>query len=173
MKLDIVPCTLTHLEQLQRISKATFSDAFASDNDPKDFKNYLEAAFSSKKLKEELLHPHSHFYFVYLKKQLAAYFKLNTEDAQTEFREDKGMELERIYITTAYQGKGMGSFLLEEIEDLAREKMKAYLWLGVWERNLGAIAFYKKHGFVKIGTHPYYVGSDKQTDWLMRKEIKL
>jgi ribosomal protein S18 acetylase RimI-like enzyme len=48
---------------------------------------------------------------------------------------------------------------------------KRYLWLGVWEHNRGAIRFYERHGFVKFGEHPYYVGNDCQTDWMMRLDF--
>ena len=45
------------------------------------------------------------------------------------------------------------------------------LWLGVWERNARAQAFYRKCGFRKVGTQIFVVGSDPQTDDVMLKEI--
>ena len=41
------------------------------------------------------------------------------------------------------------------------------MWLGVWERNPRAIAFYLKAGFVQVGSHVFMVGSDRQTDWVL------
>jgi len=57
------------------------------------------------------------------------------------------------------------------VKQLALKTGKSFLWLGVWEKNIRAISFYKEHGFVKFGKHPYYIGKDKQMDWLMRYEL--
>jgi len=62
--------------------------------------------------------------------------------------------------------------LLDYVFELAKQKNARYVWLGVWEKNTRAITFYRRHGFKKIGSHPYFIGKDKQTDWLMKKEIK-
>ncbi|MCP3032549.1 hypothetical protein LF817_14570 [Halobacillus sp. A1] len=37
---------------------------------------------------------------------------------------------------------------------------------------LKAIAFYKNRGFIKKGTHSFYMGDEKQTDLLMTKSFK-
>ena len=84
---------------------------------------------------------------------------------------EESMELERIYVLKEFQGLGHGERILNKVKRLAVEAGKSFLWLGVWEKNTRAIKFYEKHGFVKFGTHPYYIGSDKQTDWLMRFDL--
>ena len=48
--------------------------------------------------------------------------------------------------------------------DAARELGGQHVWLGVWERNARAMAFYRKAGFGEIGVTHYVVGSDRQTD---------
>lgn len=167
-KLDFVPCESNHLEELMEVSRATFSDAFQNQNNPVDFKAYLDKAFSKSQLKEELENPHMYFYFVYLEGNLAAYFKLNNGDAQTDIKREDSMELERIYVQTAFQGKHLGKQILDWIKSRVKTMEKSFLWLGVWEKNPRAISFYERHGFYKFGTHPYFIGNDKQTDWLMR-----
>lgn len=164
-------CAAEDLPALRELSITTFREAFEADNDPADFKVYLQKAFSSQQLRSELEHPLTRFFFVIEQGEIAGYCKLNWGEAQTELKEAKGMELERIYITAAYQGSGLGSWLLLEICDLARNKGMEYLWLGVWERNPGAIRFYERHGFVTFGKHPYYIGSDRQMDWMMRLDL--
>ena len=54
---------------------------------------------------------------------------------------------------------------------MANARGKRYVWLGVWEKNEKALAFYKKHGFYRIGAHPFFVGNDEQTDYIMRKDL--
>jgi len=164
-------CRESEVNVLARMAKKTFSDAFAEDNDPKDFQDYIKLAFSKKKLLSEFNNPNTRFFFVYLEKVRIGYFKLNIGDAQSDLKSDTSMELERIYVIQEFQGRGYGELILKKAKQLAAVGGKSFLWLGVWERNTKAIQFYKKHGFIKFGTHPYYIGSDKQTDWLMRFDL--
>ena len=55
--------------------------------------------------------------------------------------------------------------------DLAREKGFDWVWLGVWEHNHRAHAFYRKWGFERFGEHVFFVGLDAQTDWWMRRRL--
>lgn len=171
MQLQIRKCQLSDLENLREISRRTFVDAFEKANNQDDFNSYVDTAFSKQTIESELRQHNSHFYFVYSNDELVAYFKFNEHEAQSELKESSGVEIQRIYVIGLYQGKRIGSFLMKEIEKLALKMNKRYLWLGVWERNLKAIEFYKRHGYHKIGTHPYLIGNDEQTDWLMRKDL--
>ena len=45
------------------------------------------------------------------------------------------------------------------------------LWLGVWERNPRAIAFYRKRGFIEVGAHVFRLGDDAQTDLIMQRDL--
>lgn len=171
MQLQIRKCVLSDLDELIEISRSTFIIAFEKENNPEDFKNYIDTAFSEEQLKSELLEEDSHFFFAFLGQDLVAYLKLNTNKAQNELQESNGLELERIYVLAAYQGKNIGAALLKSIEEIALELNKRYIWLGVWEHNPKAIRFYEKHGYTKFDTHLYLIGNDKQTDWLMRKNL--
>ncbi len=171
MKLIISPCSAADLDALVRISTKTFRDAFEAQNDPDDFQHYLSTALSPEKLGTELADPLSRFYFVYLKGHVVGFYKINEGNSQTDIRDPMALELERIYVLSEYQGRGFGRIIIEHVLDKARELGKAYVWLGVWEENRGAIAFYENLGFVAFGRHPYYIGRDKQMDWLMRRDL--
>lgn len=171
MKIEFQKCGEEHLDTLAKISKATFIAAFRDQNDPDDFDAYITDAFSKKRLYRELKNPESTFYFVYGKGKLAAYFKLNTDNAQTDVKRPESMELERIYVLKEFQGNGLGEQIVERAKKIAKDLGKTFLWLGVWEKNLRAIKFYQRQGFYQFGTHPYYIGNDEQTDWLMRSDL--
>ena len=81
------------------------------------------------------------------------------------------MELERFYILNEFQGLQIGQSVLQKVLKIAEEKGVAFLWLGVWDKNSRAIRFYERHGFKKFGSHPYYLGKDKQTDYLMKIDL--
>lgn len=171
MQLDYIKCSFKDLGQLVHISKTTFRAAFEAENNPEDFKNYLDFAFNKDKLTSELLNPQSSFYFVFLRKKVVGYFKLNIDNAQTDMKTMDCIELERIYVVEELQGKGIGARILKKIKHLAHKTGKSFLWLGVWENNASAIKFYQKNGFTKFGMHPYYIGNDKQMDWLMKFDL--
>ncbi|WP_299533823.1 GNAT family N-acetyltransferase [Ulvibacterium sp.] len=164
-------CDQTNLDELVELSLRTFKDAFEADNDPDDFKDYLRIAFHRDTLFAELQDKDVSFYFVKVDNRTAGYFKLNENLAQTEVKSNSSIELERIYVLNIFQGSGIGAWMLTEIKRIASEKGKHFLWLGVWEKNHKAIRFYQRLGFTKFGTHPYFIGKDKQTDWLMRLDL--
>ena len=172
MALLFKKCTNSDLDKLVEISRKTFVEAFEKDNDPEDFSTYIDKAFEKSNIEEQLLNPNSIFYFVYFDELLVGYFKLNENAAQTDIKSKESIELERIYVLEEFQGNRIGAQTLQEATKLASQKRKNFIWLGVWQKNEDAIRFYQKHGFIKFDTHPYYIGKDKQTDWLMRFELK-
>lgn len=172
MSLTFRKCTHTDLDTLVQISRETFSEAFEKDNDPEDFKAYLQKAFAPEQLATELQNPNCLFHFVFDDEILVGYFKLNMGAAQTDVHDPNASELERIYVLAEHQGKQIGAWMLDQIAILARNMDKTYIWLGVWEHNPNAIRFYQRYGFQKFGEHPYYIGTDKQTDWLMRLDVQ-
>lgn len=171
MPLYLRECASTDLDILVQISESTFSVAFKKDNNPEDFQAYIQEAFAPGKLAAELANKDCLFHFVYDDEMLVGYFKLNIGIAQTDVHDPNALEIERIYVLENHQGKTIGSWMLQQIIEKAKALDKNYIWLGVWEQNPKAISFYHRHGFNKFDEHPYYIGSDKQTDWLMRLEL--
>ncbi|MBJ6950348.1 GNAT family N-acetyltransferase, partial [Vibrio cholerae] len=80
---------------------------------------------------------------------IAGYLKVNIDDAQSEEMGNESLEVERIYIKSSFQKHGLGKYLLINAIEIAIEHNKKNIWLGVWEKNEYAIAFYKKLGFVQ------------------------
>ncbi len=171
MTITIKKCTLEDLPNLQEISYETFDETFKHQNSPENMKAYLERAFDSKQLEKELLTTASQFFFVYVNNELAGYLKVNTQDAQSEEMGDESLEVERIYIKGKFQKHGLGKYLLHKALEIAEENKKKKIWLGVWEKNENAIAFYKKMGFVQTGAHSFYMGDEKQVDVIMVKTL--
>lgn len=171
MVLDFLPCTRADVPVLAQLGRQTFSEAFQHQNNAVDFQNYLNKAFSTEQVAQEMATAGSTFYLAYKRGVRCGYFKVNCNGAQTDLKSADSMELERIYVLASFQGQGIGTEILTHVMGLAREDKKRVLWLGVWERNPKAIALYQRMGFKKFGEHPYFIGNDKQTDWLMRKEI--
>ncbi|OLO39403.1 GNAT family N-acetyltransferase [Alkalihalophilus pseudofirmus] len=171
MTITIKKCKFEDLRKLQEISCETFNDTFKDQNSPENMKAYLERAFNIKQLEKELSNSSSEFFFVYLNNEVAGYFKVNTNDAQSEPMGEETLEIERIYIKNNFQKHGLGKYLLNKAMEIAMEQSKKKVWLGVWENNENAIAFYKKMGFVQTGSHSFYMGDEEQMDFIMTKTL--
>ncbi|MFT3911567.1 MAG: GNAT family N-acetyltransferase [Ferruginibacter sp.] len=163
--------TLEDLDQLQLISRSTFYKAFAAENTEEDMRLYMEDAFSTENLRSELNNPESTFHFVQTGNNVIGYIKLNTGNAQGDLQNENSLEISRIYIVEEYQGKNLGKKLLDNALEIAKQKKVDFAWLGVWEKNEGAIRFYERNGFVKFSSHPFMLGNDRQTDILMKFNI--
>lgn len=162
---------LDSIIDLQEVSRKTFEETFAATNTAEDLQLYLNTAFATKQLTSELENPESFFFLALLNDQVTGYLKLNMGQAQTELKEPDGLEVERIYVLNAFQGKGIGQQLFATALAFAEARKSKYLWLGVWEHNVKAIRFYEQLGFVPFGQHVFVLGNDPQTDILMRKNL--
>jgi hypothetical protein len=169
--LEIIKVHPSDLTALLAISKQTFYDAFLHLNDPDDIEAYATSAFNSDKLLAELTNPFSAFYFAMLDGQSVGYIKLNYSSAQTEFQHENAVEVERIYVLADQQGKRIGKQLLDFAINTAIASNLQYIWLGVWDKNFNAIRFYERNRFKIFDSHPFTLGTDLQTDLLMKREL--
>ncbi len=170
-KIDIVKVKAQDAAKLLQISKQTFFDAFAHQNSPEDMAAFAAQAYTLSRITQELSNPNSVFYFVLVDGEIAGYLKLNQGVAKTEFKDERSLEVERIYILNDFQGEQLGKYLLDFALNFAKDKGFGLIWLGVWEHNQGAIRFYERNGFTVFSSHKFMLGSDEQTDLLMRKSI--
>ena len=167
----IQKATIADADTLLTFCRKTFFDFFAHLNTPENMEAYAANAFTPQRIRAELNNPGSHFYFAMLNGHITGYIKINLDAAQTELQDNNGLEVERIYVLAEYHGKKIGHELLDFAFKTAQDKGLQYVWLGVWEHNQKALSFYEKHGFKVFGSHPFMLGSDKQTDLLMKKEL--
>ena len=172
MTTMIKKCTQRELHELQDISITTFTETFQEQNSPEHLHTYLKTAYDLKQLEREIANPSSHFFFVYLNEEAAGYLKINTDDAQTETMGNDSLEVERIYVKKAFQKHGLGKLMMNKAFEIARAQQKKKIWLGVWEANENAIAFYQKKGFVQKGSHSFFMGDDEQVDLIMVRALQ-
>ncbi len=171
MTIHITKCALKDSFGLQEVSYETFKETFKDQNSPENMKAYLEKAFNLKQLENELSNIFTQFFLIYSNNEAAGYLKVNTNEAQSEEMGDEALEIERIYIKHKFQKHGLGKVLLNKAIEMALAHSKKKIWLGVWEKNENAIAFYKKMGFVQTGVHSFYMGDEEQMDIIMTKTL--
>lgn len=81
------------------------------------------------------------------------------------------MEIVRFYVDRPWHGRGLAQQLMAAAADSARAAGARTLWLGVWERNPRAIAFYRKCGFDEAGTRIFVLGADHQRDLVLARSL--
>lgn len=169
MSIKEISNSAEDIKTLQAIAKQTFTETFGSQNTAEDLAKFLSEEYDFDKLKAEVENPESFYYFYYFEDELAGYLKLNVGAAQTESDYPESLEIQRIYVLQKYQGKRIGLAMMQQALVIAEELKKPQVWLGVWENNFKAQAFYQKSGFKKVGSHDFILGDDRQTDHILLK----
>lgn len=169
--IEIKRITVNEREQLQQIGRQTFQETFSDSNTEENMKTYLEQSFSDEKMTAELTNKDTEFYFATHNHHVIGYLKLNFGASQTELKDPKAVEIERIYVIKEYHGENIGQRLYETAIERAKQKKANYIWLGVWEKNQRAIRFYQKNGFVVFGQHIFKLGEEEQTDLMMKRQL--
>ena len=152
------------------MSRQTFYDSFAADNTQEDMEKFLNEQFTREKLMEEVGAKGNIFLLAYEGNEAVGYARMRETPNPVILDGGPAIEIARIYAVQKSIGKGVGSALKQCIEK-AKQKKAQMIWLGVWEKNYKAIAFYSKWGFEQFGEHVFMLGNDPQTDWLMKKAL--
>ena len=169
--IDIKVASIDDLLIIQKIGRETFLETFASENELDNMNEYLEERFSETQVHDELKNLESIFYIAWDQEDPIGYLKLNIGAAQTEFKMEDHIEIERIYVYASHHGKQVGQLLFFKALEIAKNLRVPTIWLGVWEENARAINFYKKNGFEEFDKHIFKLGKDEQTDILMKRAV--
>ena len=161
--------TLSDVDVLCQIGAKTFIETYKEQNTPENLQNYLAEKFNEKQISDEIQTPETVFLLVELNQETLGYAKMRVNLAENP--DPKALEIERIYIDKTYHGQKYGAALIQKCMEVALQKGYQSLWLGVWEYNQKAMAFYERWGFEKFGTHIFQLGDDAQTDYLMSKKL--
>jgi len=162
-------------QALATLAARTFYDTFVGTAEAADITAYLQASCSLKQLQTELAAASSLFFLAFAGNDGAGeplgYAKLRTGTSEPSVGDRNSIELEKLYADKPAIGHGVGSRLMQTCLDEAIARGHTTLWLGVWENNLRAIAFYQRWGFETVGSHIFTVGSDDQTDLIMQRSL--
>ena len=173
VKLSVFIRNTTHRDAplIADLSHQTFIETFASRNTRENMDKFLKEQFSKELLMQEVGDHKNVFLLAFYNQEPAGYARLRENNNPPELQHLKTLEIARIYVLKKFIGKGVGKMLMQKSLAMAlRQKVDA-VWLGVWEQNLAAINFYQSWGFKKFATHIFMLGSDAQTDWLMKKDM--
>ena len=157
---------------LAELGARTFSDTFAADNTPEDMAAYLASSFSPSQQAAELADHRCSYQIAEVNGVATGYALLRSGNPPNGVTGEKPIELVRLYISRESLGSGVGAALMQACINEVRERGYQTLWLGVWEHNQRARAFYRKWGFQEVGNHIFQLGSDSQNDFLMALNVR-
>lgn len=172
----ILVATAADAERLSAFALETFRDTYEEHNSPANFARYVAKAFTVEQQAAEitdasggvLLAEHADDAG---RVHLVGYAQIAVGPAPAAVTGPAPIELRRFYVGRPWHGQGIGQVLMDATLDAARLRGAKTVWLGVWERNARAIAFYTKHGFTRVGDHSFVLGDDVQRDWLLTREL--
>ena len=152
---------------LADLARTTFYDAFAATNDAADMALHLERAYGVPQQRTELLDPGITTLLVEQDGAAIAYAQLRDHHIPECVSGPAPLEVWRFYVQRDWHGRGVAQALMDRVKVEARQRGGQTLWLGVWDRNDRARAFYAKCGFADAGAHIFLFGTDPQTDRVM------
>jgi ribosomal protein S18 acetylase RimI-like enzyme len=163
--------TLEDAGLLYELGARTFSEAFAADNSPEDLAVYIATSFNLAQQTVELEDPCSTFLIAEVDGRAAGYAMLHSGEPEKDVEGANAVEIVRLYVSREWLGRGLGEQLMRACLDEARQAGHETIWLGVWERNARAQAFYRKWNFRTVGEHLFQLGSDLQRDIVMERSL--
>lgn len=151
------------------LAERTFRDTFADANDPDDLERHCAQSYGEALQLEELRDPSRTTVLSVDDGVLVGFLQLRWSSHTPSVTATAPVEIQRLYVSRDRLGTGIAQALMNEALRLARERQADRVWLGVWERNPRAIAFYGKYGFVEVGEHVFLLGRDPQRDLILAR----
>ena len=163
--------TPSDAHNLAALAEETFRGTFGSDNTVEDMDRHCQASYGEAMQLAEIADPQMTTLVCEQDGNLIAFAQLRWSDAPDCVSAKSPGEIQRIYVAKAWHGKGIAHQLMASCLKEMVDRKSDVVWLGVWERNPRAIAFYKKIGFAEVGSHVFPLGTDPQRDIVMVRPI--
>ena len=154
---------------LAALAERTFRETYTAHNTPDDMERYVAGHFGPDLQADELRDPATTTLVAEEGGQPAGYVQLGRGPVPVSVSGPDPMEVVRFYVDRPWHGRGVAQRLMEAAVDAARAAGARTLWLGVWERNGRAIAFYRKCGFRDAGHQVFVLGRDRQRDLVLQR----
>ncbi|MVM32942.1 GNAT family N-acetyltransferase [Spirosoma sp. HMF4905] len=165
--------TISDATSITELAITTMREAFGPPHNPTELvEGYIQSAITLPIIEAELADQRSVFFLVESPDgEPVGYAKLRRHVPPRRMTDRNAVEIQRIYLLQSQIGQGQGRILMAHCLDWARSQEYTSVWLGVWERNARALAFYEKIGFQRFGFHYFQFGSERQRDFWLQKQL--
>jgi ribosomal protein S18 acetylase RimI-like enzyme len=155
--------------ELSVLAERTFRAAFAESNTAANMELHCAASYGAALQLAEIRDSRRETWVAEADAKLVAYVQLRLDAVSPMISGERPVEIQRFYVDASYHGTGLAHQLMAHVVARARAERASVLWLGVWEKNPRALAFYQKWGFEVVADHIFTVGNDPQRDLIMRR----
>jgi diamine N-acetyltransferase len=167
----IRPAVAPDAPWLAALAERTFRETYTAYNNPDDMERYVAEHFGPARQEAELRNARMITLVAEVDGHAAGYAQLARGEAPPSVTGPAPMEVVRFYVDRPWHGRGVAQQLMAATADSAGAAGARTLWLGVWERNPRAIAFYRKCGFADVGTQTFVLGADHQQDMVLARPL--
>lgn len=165
------PATVADAALLADLGARTFTETFEAICSPPDLAAFLQTTYGAALQRAELADPSRPGLVLELQGDPVGFAQLRLGHREPCVEGERPAELQRIYLLRSAQGGGRGAALMAACLDLARTWGADVLWLGVWEHNDKALAFYGRCGFREAGDHIFQIGQQVDRDLILVKDL--
>jgi GNAT superfamily N-acetyltransferase len=158
---------------LSVLAERTFRAAFSASNTAANMHLHCSGSYGQALQLAEIRDSSLETWIAESDSRLVAYVQLRLDAVSPMISSERPVEIQRFYVDASRHGTGLAHQLMAHVLARAKAVGAAVLWLGVWERNPRALAFYRKWGFDLGGEHTFKLGDDPQRDLIMRRDVQL
>lgn len=167
----IRPATLADVSTLCRLGATTFRETYRTISDPREVNEYADAHFTPAKVEAWFARPGARTLIASVGDAALGYAHVRSVKVPACVSDRQAVELSRLYLLAAAQGTGVGAALMDAALAAILELGGETVWLGAYDRNVKALAFYARRGFVPVGTHEFEFGGQIYADPVLTRRV--
>ncbi len=156
---------------LCHLGATTFRETYRTISDPREVDEYADEHFTVDKITAWFRKPCARTLLALVDGRPAGYAHLRHARVPACVDDRKAIELSRLYLLATAQGSGLGGAMMDAVLAHARELEARTIWLGAYDRNVKALAFYARRGFVQVGTHAFEFGDQVYADPVLTRRV--
>jgi ribosomal protein S18 acetylase RimI-like enzyme len=156
---------------LATLAESTFRAAFGDQNTARDLDLHCRASFSEALQAAEIANIDMATFIAEGASRFVGFAQIRWGNWPECIDATFAGEVLRLYVVNEWHGKGIARALMSACLEALAKRGHDMVWLGVWEKNPRAVAFYRKFGFREVGEHIFQLGTDPQRDIIMARSV--
>jgi GNAT superfamily N-acetyltransferase len=167
LSIDICSAGVEAVDILARIGSSSFRDAYSQHSDPADLEAHLRDFFAPGAVRACIERGESRYLLATVDGEPGGIAKYRLAACPVPNGATDALELQQLYVLASMQRHGLGRRLIDALGDVARGQQLTGIWLSCWEDAGWAMNFYRKNGFVAVGTADFELGTTTYCDLLL------
>ena len=163
--------TLDDVDVLCRLGATTFRETYRAISDPREVDDYANEHFTRAKVEAWFSRPCARTLLAFVDAAPVGYAHVRSAKVPACVADRKAVELSRLYLLASAQGTGLGGALIAAALAEVAALVGRTVWLGAYDRNVKALQFYARRGFVQVGTHEFEFGGQIYADPVLTRGV--